>query len=276
MAVVLGLAAALVYGAADFAGGIASKRTPAFAVVVWSQLAGLVVLAVALPLIGTPVPSSRDLALGAVAGVAGGTGVAFLYRGLAIGRMAVVAPITAVGAACLPVAVGLATGERPGLLALGGVVIALVAVVAVSAAPDGTRASGRPGLAEGVVAGLAFGCFFIVLSAIDEAAGMWPLLPARTSILVIGAAAALTRTPLRVAREHAPMVALAGVLDMGANVLYLLAAQTGLLSLVAVLVSLYPASTVLLARLVLGERLARLQVAGVALAITGAGLIAVG
>lgn len=282
MAVVLGLAAALVYGAADFTGGVAAKRTPAMAVVALSQLAGLVVLLIALPLLGTPAPPAGDLAVGAAAGIAGGTGVTLLYRGLAIGRMSVVAPITAVGAACLPVAVGLLRGERPGVLALAGVAVALVAVVAVSmsAAPGGTavRTGGAPlGLVEAILAGLAFGAFFVILSGVSEEAGTWPLLAGRTSsVLVVGVAALVTRTPLRPAQSELPRIALAGVLDMGANVLYVLAVQVGLLSLVGVLVSLYPASTVLLARLTLGERMGRLQVAGVALAVTGAALIALG
>lgn len=274
-AVLFGLGAALVYGAADFTGGLAAKRTPALAVVVLSQLAGLVVLLVALPLLATPVPPVRDLAIGALAGLAGGGGVAFLYRGLAIGRMAVVAPITAVGAATLPVAFGLVAGERPGPLALAGVVVALLAVVAVSSAP-GSADAGRRGLGEAVLAGIGFGCFFIVLSWIGEDAGLWPLAAGRSSVIVAGLAALLTGTPLRAPRPELPRIAVAGVGDMLANVLYLLAARSGLLSLVAVLVSLYPASTVLLARVVLGERLARTQAAGVALAVTGAALIAAG
>jgi drug/metabolite transporter (DMT)-like permease len=275
MVVVLGLAAALVYGAADFAGGLAAKRTPPMAVVVWSQLAGMVVLLVALPLLGDPRPPAGDLASGALAGIAGGAGVGLLYRGLAVGRMAVVAPTTAVGAAALPVIVGLASGERPGLLALVGVATALLAVVAVSASP-GEGGGGRAGLVEAVLAGLAFGTFFILVSRIPAEAGMWPLLAARSSIIVAGIAALVTRTPLRPDPRHLPGIAVAGVLDMGANVLYMLAVQTGLLSLAAVLTSLYPASTVLLARLVLHERLAPVQTAGVGLALGGAVLIALG
>lgn len=305
MAIVLGLAAAVVYGAADFAGGLATRRTPALTVVVLSQLMGLVILVVALPVVATGPPLPGDLARGGLAGVGGGIGVALLYRGLAVGRMSVVAPITAVGAAALPVAWGLVSGERPGVGALVGVVVALVAVVLVSAAAPaeardvvaagpgvgvavrpGTTARGDvlvraraalgPGILEAVVAGLAFGVFFILLGGTSPDAGLWPLLGARTSILVAGAAAAVSRTSLRPAPGQLPRIALAGVLDMGANVLYVLAARQGLLSLVAVLVSLYPASTVLLARVVLGERLAGLQRAGLALAAAGIALIAAG
>lgn len=275
MVVLFGLAAAIVYGAADFTGGYAARRTPALAVVVLSQSAALVALAAVLPLLDTPLPPARDLGLGALAGIAGGAGIGFLYRGLAAGRMGVVAPTTAVGAACLPVVAGMVLGERPGPIALLGVAVALVAVVAVSAAP-GEDASGRRGLADAVIAGIGFGVFFIVLSRVAEDAGLWPLLTARTSIPVVGAAALLTRTPLRTPPAMLPVIALAGILDMAANVLFLLATQTGLLSLAAVLTSLYPASTVLLARVVLGERLGRLQAIGVALALTGAALIAAG
>lgn len=293
MAVVLGLAAALVYGAADFTGGLATKRTHALAVVVLSQVAGLAVLLVALPLTTDGAPAGADLARGAVAGVGGGAGVALLYRGLAVGRMSVVAPITAVGAAALPLLWGLAAGERPSPWGLAGVVLALVAVVLVSAAqgsePGAVAGAGPgagavvrarmrvgPGVVEAVLAGLGFGAFFIVLEGTSADAGLWPLLGARTSILVAGAAALATRTSLRPAPGQLGRIALAGVLDMGANVLYLLASRQGLLSLVAVTVSLYPATTVLLARFVLGERLGGAQRIGLALAAAGVGLIALG
>lgn len=310
MAIVLGLAAAVVYGAADFAGGLATRRTPALTVVVLSQLMGLVVLVVALPFVASGPPLAGDLVRGGLAGIGGGTGVALLYRGLAVGRMSVVAPITAVGAAALPVAWGLVSGERPGVGALVGVLVALVAVVLVSAAspaaagdvavvapsPEASAtgagdvaAAGPgvgvavragtalgPGILEAGLAGLAFGVFFILLDGTSADAGLWPLLGARTSILVAGAAAAVSRTSLRPAPGQLPRIALAGLLDMGGNVLYVLAAQQGLLSLVAVLVSLYPASTVLLARVVLGERLAGLQRVGLALAAAGIALIAAG
>lgn len=303
MAIVLGLAAALVYGAADFTGGLATRRTHALAVVVLSQAAGLVVLLVTLPFVADGGPAGGDLARGAVAGIGGGAGVALLYRGLAVGRMSVVAPITAVGAAALPLLWGLVAGERPSPWALAGVVLALVAVVLVSAAQGsepgdvaaagpgaggvvrarpgagGAARTGRalgPGVGEAVLAGLGFGAFFVVLEGTSADAGLWPLLGARTSILVAGAAALATRTPLRAAPGQGGRIALAGVLDMGANVLYLLAARQGLLSLVAVIVSLYPASTVLLARFVLGERLGPAQRIGLTLAAAGVALIALG
>lgn len=302
MVVVLGLAAAIIYGAADFAGGFATRRTPALTVVVLSQLAGLVVLVTALAVIGQGPPPPGDVLRGAVAGIGGGAGVALLYRGLAVGRMSAVAPVTAVGAAVIPVLWGLATGERPSAWALAGVAVALVAVVLVSRTqdvdgrPDGggvsvpvagpggrgrpaaapRRARLAPGVAEAVLAGIAFGVFFIVLQGTSPDAGLWPLLGARSSVLVAGAAARVTGAPLRAARGQLCWIATAGVLDMAANVLYLVASRQGLLSVVAVLVSLYPATTVLLARVVLGERFGGVQRGGLALAAAGVALIALG
>lgn len=281
MAVALGLAAALVYGSADFLGGLASRRTPAFTVVLLSQLCGFGVLLVALPFVADGAPVPRDLAIGAVAGLAGGGGVALLYRGLAVGTMSVVAPITAVGASVVPVAFGLATGERPGAVALIGVALAVVAVVLVSATP-GTREQVEsrgplpPGIVEAVVSGLAFGAFFILLDATSADGGLWPLVGARTSILVVAVIAVATRTSLRPGPGSLGRIALSGVLDMAANVLYVLATREGLLSLVAVLVSLYPATTVLLARVVLGERLGRVQLLGLGVVAAGVALIALG
>lgn len=281
MAVLFGLASALVYGAADFMGGLQTRRSGPLTVVVWSQLVGLLMLLAALLLLPAAVVAPADVAWGAAAGIGGGLGVTLLYRGLSIGRMSVVAPITAVGAAAIPVLVGTAFGERPSAAALLGVVVALLAIVLVSSVPEalaerqplGWR---RPGLAEAVGAGLAFAAFFICLDRAGDTAGLWPLLAARTSIGVALLAAVTTRTSLRPAPRSLLPIAAVGALDMAANLLYLLATRQGLLSIVAVLVSLYPASTVLLARIVLGERLARPQLAGLGAAAAGVALMAAG
>lgn len=278
MAVVLGLASAVVYGAADFLGGLASKRSSAYAVVVWSQFAGLLVLATAVLFSGEPSPTAEDVAWGAVGGVGGGTGVVLLYRGLAIGRMAIVAPTTAVGAAAIPVVVGLLLGERPAALALVGVVVAIVAIVLVSSAKDGDAAAVRrglpPGLAEAIGSGLGFALFFVCLANTSGETNLWPLLAARVSIAVAALAALATRNTVRPAAGSLPRIALVGILDMAANLLYVLASRRGLLSIVAVLVSLYPASTVLLARFVLRERFTGAQVVGLLAAGAGVALIA--
>ncbi|MBW3615445.1 MAG: DMT family transporter [Actinobacteria bacterium] len=282
VAVVLGLAVAAAYGAADFLGGLSSKRVPATVVVVVSQLSGLPLLAVLVGLAGGH-PSARAVGLGAAAGSVGAVGLSCLYRGLAGGRMSVVAPITAVGAATVPLAWGLIGGERPSPVALAGVLLAVVAVALISRSPDPAPAAqpGRgtdSGVGLAVVAGAAFGTVFVLLDATGPGAGFWPLVAGRTaSIVALVTAATVTgQTLAPPAPRSLPVIAGAGVLDLSANALYLLASRRGLLSVVAVLSSLYPAGTVLLARTVLGERLGGQQVLGLSVAVTGVVLIAAG
>jgi drug/metabolite transporter (DMT)-like permease len=273
MAAVLAATSALVFGAADFLGGVATRRAPVLAVVAVSQLAGLVVLGAMLPLLDGA-PSGADLAWGGTAGLAGGTGLLLFYRALAAGVMSVVAPVTATLAAGVPVLAGLAQGERPGALALTGVAVALLATALVSRGEDAAAPGAPVPLAGALGAGLAFGAFFVLLDRTAATAGLWPLLPARcASLALIFAAAASTRRTLRPTPRALLATLGAGVLDMTANVLYLLAVQRGLLSLVAVLASLYPVSTLLLARTLLGERLRGVQGAGVAFALAAIVLI---
>lgn len=282
MAIILSMAAALTYGAADFLGGLMSKRNRVLRVVFVSQLFGNLLLLVVFAFMNDGVVSSEGLLWGAGAGVGGATGVVLLYRGLAVGRMSVVAPITAVEAASLPVLFGLATGERPSQAALIGVGVAIVAVALISRSSDDTPSDGsdplaRSGIVEALGAGFAFGVFFILLDGADETSGMWPLLSVRfTSFLLLGAAIAATRTPLRPAPGTLVGIAVSGVLDVAANIFYLLSTREGLLSLVAVITSMYPAMTVLLARMWLKERLVRLQMLGLGLAVVGIILIAGG
>jgi drug/metabolite transporter (DMT)-like permease len=277
----LALASAAFYGAADFIGGITSRRADTMAVVLVSQLAGLVMVALLLPVIGTPVPEVRDWIWGAVAGIAGGVGVALLYRALAIGVMSLVAPVTAVCAVAVPVIVAVALlGERPAWLASAGIAVALVAVVLVSQAPAATPSADSAaevssrGLGLALMSGVAIGFFFVALARTSESAGLWPLLFARISSVVFFAAVmtAARRSP----QMPRPVLALAiggGVLDMVANLLYLLASRQGPLTLAVTLSSLYPASTVLLARIVLHERLSSRQWIGVGLALAAIVLI---
>lgn len=275
MAVILALASAATYGAADFLGGLSSRRAPAVAVTLVSQAAGLAVLLAVVAVLGGS-PTGADLGWGAAAGLAGGVGLLLLYRGLAGGTMSVVAPITAVCAAAVPIVAGLAMGERPAALALGGVAVALLAIVLVSreeaAGPRGpvTAVAGTA-----LLAGAAFGLFFVLLERTGEAAGLWPLVAARvSSITLLAVIARAAGQPWGVPRAALSGVLAAGLLDMAANVFYLLAVREGLLSLVAVLASLYPASTVLLATIVLRERLHPVQRTGLAAAAAAVVLIA--
>jgi uncharacterized membrane protein len=277
MAVLLGLCAAITYGAADFVGGLVSRRASAFAVVLISQLIGAPAIMALIPLFGGHY-SPAAMWWGAAAGIFGGTGVVLLYRGLAIGRMAVVAPITAVLAAAVPVVFGLVTGERPAALSLLGVALGFAAVVLISSTPhDATQSRTRAGVVEAIGAGICFGFFFITLDRAPDASGMWPLLGARISAIALVAALVLI-TRASMTREPGTLrwIATAGALDVTANVFYLSATRRGLLSIVAVLTSLYPATTILLARVVLSERLALMQIAGLAVGAGAVVLIAVG
>jgi len=281
MPIPLALLSSLAYGAADFMGGLASRRTSTMPVVVFSQAAGLVLLLLALPLLGGAAPSGAELAWGAIGGMAGGLDVAMLYHALSIAAMSVVAPVTAVTAIAVPVVVGLALGEQPGAPAMTGVGLAAAAIALISRepAPDRPVLMGirGPGVAMALGAGLAIGVFYVALGQTSVRAGLWPLLAARTASVVLLAGFGLaTRRALRPERGAWAMIAGGGTLDMLANVLYLLAVRQGMLSVVAPLSSLYPGATVLLAWIVLGERLHWFQWAGVACAAAAVALITAG
>jgi drug/metabolite transporter (DMT)-like permease len=280
---VLALLSALCYGAADFLGGLTAKRASAITIVVLSQLSGLVLLAIMLPVLPAASPSQADYIWGAVAGLTGGVGVALLYRALAIGVMAVVAPTTAVCAVVIPVLAAIALGERPGPGTLGGIALAIVAIALVSqsshpapvreARGDDTRTR-RLAFALALLSGVVIGLFFLALAQTTEEAGLWPLVMARlVSVGLFTATAALASQSLRVPARVLGVVMAAGVLDMLANLLYVIATRSGPLSVVVTLASLYPASTVLLARLVLHERLSPWQWVGVVCALVAVGVI---
>lgn len=281
MFVLLALVSAGCYGAADFLGGLTAKRANTLAIVVLSQLAGLLLLLVAFPLFPASAPTRMDYLWGAVAGLTGGTGVALLYRALAIGVMAVVAPTTAVCAVAIPVLVAVGLGERPGLVTIGGIALAIVAIALVSQSdhPEPTRReervrTGPSAFSLALLSGIAIGLFFVALARTSAAAGLWPLVAARaTSVGLFTAMAMLASQSLRVPSGIRVTVVAGGALDMLANLLYLLASRLGPLSVVVTLASLYPASTVLLARVVLHERLSPRQWIGIACAMIAVLLI---
>ena len=273
VAVLLALASSASYGTADFLGGLASRRAAATAVVLVSQSVGLATLAVVLALTDRQLPAAVDLGWGGLAGLCGMVGLVLFYRGLAAGTMSVVAPVTAVVSAIVPVVAGLALGERPGWLAMAGIVLAVPAIVLLGwggsppVARGGRRHVDRRALVLAAAAGVGFGLFFVTLSRASSDAGLWPVLAARVaSVTALAALLTLQRAWGGVRAAVSSLSAGAGVLDTTANGLYLLAVQRGLLSEVAVLSSLYPASTIVLASTVLHERLARLQWWGLALA----------
>jgi drug/metabolite transporter (DMT)-like permease len=275
MAVALALVAALAYGLSDFAGGLASRRTSAWPVAFVGSLAALVG-AVVLALVTEGSPTRADLWWGALAGVGSGAGGAFLYRGLAAGRMGVVAPISAVGAALLPVGVGVATGERPELLVWLGIVAAVPGIWLVSREP-GASGELAAGIVDGVLAGLGFGLLFAAMGQVPESAGFGPLALAQGAAVVC---VALTASALRSrwVPWHPSQLwgAVAGLLATVAAAAFLLATQSGLLTIASVVTSLYPAVTIALAAMVLRERIHAAQGLGLVLCGVAVGLVAAG
>ncbi|WP_433210285.1 EamA family transporter [Dactylosporangium sp. CS-047395] len=274
--ILLAALSGLVWGVGDFSGGKASQRADSLLVVVLSKVVSLPLLAVYLLLIPGAL-SAHAMTWGAAAGVLGVLGMFVFYRALAAGAMAIVAPISAVTTALIPVAFGLATGERPGTLALTGAACAIAAIGLVSAAGGaGGRVTGRlVGLA--LLSGAAFGLFFTCLAHAGDGGGLWPIAGAQVAAVAFGAPFAWARfrrgAALPAGSSRRWMIT-AGLLDMSANALYLLAVARGDLSIIAPIASLYPVSTVLLAMLVDRERLRPVQLAGLGLAATALVLVA--
>jgi drug/metabolite transporter (DMT)-like permease len=265
MGILLALAAALLYGSSDFGGGLAARRLGSLRVAVVGSAAATVLAWATLILVGGPGPSLRAVAWGLASGLAGGVGTLVLYRGLARGQMSVVGPLSAVGAAVVPVAAGVALGERPSLLSVAGVLVALPAIVLV-AASGSVRGKLGAGLLDGLVAGLAFGILFIGLAQAGRNAGLWPVASEQTGALLITLAVAVkTREPLRIPVRAAGLPVLAGASGMAATLAYFYATHFSMLAIAAVLVSLYPGVTVLLARTLLHERFTPAQRAGLGL-----------
>jgi drug/metabolite transporter (DMT)-like permease len=278
MALVLAGFAALLYGIADFSGGFAAGRSRILSVLVLSQVMGILVALAGLALVGHASPSRADLGWGFLAGLTGSMGLFMLYGGIAKSIVAIVSPASAVVGAVLPVVFGLLLGERPAANAVVGSLLCLPAILLLTWEGRGERGgkSIRTALVYGVLAGLGFGVFFISLSRTSPAAGLWPLVAARVgSITASLIAMAAAHQSLRTEPEDLAPTLIAGAADMGANILFLLASQSGLLSLVVIIVSLSPAPTVLLARLFMGQRITPVRWAGLALALTGVGLIGV-
>lgn len=272
----MALASSVVWGAADFSGGSLTKRLPTFAVTVVSQAAGFAALLVAAGVRGHV--DSGSFALGVVAGIGGGAGLAAFYRALSLGTMSVVSPLVACGAV-VPFAISLATGERPTALAVGGAAAALAGAVLASLEERRAESAERArAVVLAVVAALALGLFVYFLGLGSRTGdALSALVGARVgSLALLVALAGARRAPLRVPRSALAAVAGVGLADVSANALFAFASGHGLLALVSVLGSLYPVVTVLLAHLLLGERLTRPQQAGVVVALAGVLAIAGG
>jgi drug/metabolite transporter (DMT)-like permease len=275
IAVILALGAAVAWGAADFLGGLKSRAVATLVVVAFGQATGLVLVAAVVAVRGDDAPETRFFVYAALAGLAGAVGIGALYRGLAVGAMSIVAPITATGAV-IPVAVGVGTGERPTGLQGAGLALALGGVVLAARQQGGEDLRGQvaAGVGLALLAALGIGSFLVALDAASEGGVAWALLVQRTVCLgLVLVAAVLVRSDFSFSpADVAPLLAI-GALDMAANALFAVASTRGLVSLVAVVASLYPVTTVLLARVLLGERIAAAQQLGVAGALAGVVLI---
>jgi drug/metabolite transporter (DMT)-like permease len=288
LASVLGLSAALGYGVGDFVGGMLSRRIHFAVVSVTSGAAALVVMAVVVMLAAPATPEPSALLWGALAGTGMGLGSLALFRGLGRGRMGVVAPVSAVTAAAIPVIVGVVLGDRPAAIAWIGVALALPAIWLVSshegeadtAGPAGSRAGLTASVTDGLLAGAGFALLFIGLGLAGDASGLWPVLASEVSALAVMVIAVVPLLPAIERRRLAPVdlagAATVGLLGAAASVAYFFATHAGLLSIVVVLTSLYPAVTVVLAIVITHEPVGRRQALGLALACVSIALIVLG
>jgi uncharacterized membrane protein len=281
LAAVLALASSLSWGLSDFLGGFQSRRHHVLAVMLLSQGLALAILVVAV-LAGAPTEhDAAATAWAASVGLLGLLGLLAFYRALAIGTMSIVAPISATGVA-IPVLVGLASGERPGGLQVAGMVLACCGVVLAAREPPAVdaaaRRTGRTAVGLALLAAIGFGSFFAGIDRAEETADVaWVLLAARTAdVGVLLVACAVLRPPLPGDGRSLLAIGAIGVLDLLANLLFVLATSRGLLSVVGVLGSLYPVVTVILARIVLDERLSRAQARGVVITLVGVVALAAG
>ncbi|MBL8968693.1 MAG: EamA family transporter [Spirochaetaceae bacterium] len=301
MPAAIALLSALLFGTGDFLSGLAARRAGLKRTMLVTQAAGLVLLLAAAPLASSAAPTAADLAWGALAGLCGALGLSALYRGLAEGLAAVVAPVSALVAALLPVLFGAILGERPSATALVGGALCIPAIVLLSWEGGGQAEGGRAkaSLAVGALAGLFLGVFYVAISRTSGGSGLWPLVAARSAALAAIAVAAALGLPLLAGApagsgdatpakpgpargpargpglllRHWPALA-GGAFDASANIAFLVASRSGLLMIVSVVSSLYPAPTVLLARVFFKQRIGPARAAGLVLALAGVALVA--
>lgn len=275
MFVLLAGLSALCYGAADYTGGCATRQSPVFAVLILSQATGLVGILVAAAFVPDTTVRLADMLWGAVAGASGVVGLALLYRALATTVAAVASPAAALVGAAAPVVAGALMGEQPGLAGWIGIGIAIPAVLLLTAERRSGEGTERA-LLLGVLAGLGFGGFFVFISQTSAESGLWPLAGSKVAAIILALAVSwLTGGGFRVNRSGRILAIAAGALDMSANVLFLVASRIGLLAISGVVSSLYPAPTVILASVLDRQKLSRLRVVGLVLALGGVALMTV-
>ena len=267
LSIVYGILSATTWGAADFMGGLASKRTSPYRVLFLAEIAGLLPFTALALLLREPIPAAVDMILGAGSSLLGLTGLLLLYRALASGQMTVAAPVSALFAALIPVIFGFITLGAPPPTTLLGFALALAAVWLISQTGVGNRHFAFTDLRLSLLSGLFFGLYFLVIHRATLNAFFWPLAAARfAGFVAFGLYALIARQPALPPRDIWGLCVVNGIMDIGGNAFYVLAAQAGRIDVAAVLGALYPASTVLLAWIVLKERLTWLQTFGVFLA----------
>ncbi|MFL5649229.1 MAG: EamA family transporter [Chloroflexota bacterium] len=275
--VLLGLFSALVWGGGDFGGGLLSRRTPVFGVVLVSQVVGMSIALLLALVVGETLLVTEDVGWSVVAAVAGGVGITALYHGLSVGRMGVVAPITGVLAALIPVGAGILLEGVPGTLVVAGIVLAIAAVVLVSRVPDDGTHAGPSGMRFALIGGVGLGAFSICLAQISDghAFGALALIRGLEGVM-LAAVILVTRSRWRAKRELLPSMTAVGALDMAGNASFVLAVQAGSLAVAAVLSSLYPVTTVILASVFLRERVTPSHAIGIGLAAAAIACIGLG
>jgi drug/metabolite transporter (DMT)-like permease len=263
-----GMLSALIWGAGDFIGGLASRKSDAYRAVVFSELTGLLALTVILLVFGAQAPPWPDLAWSAAAGGLGCIGLVILFKAFADGKMSQAAPVSAVTAAALPVAVGIFLEGLPGLATIGGFLLALVAIWLIPQSESGGRLTRLADLRLPLLSGIFFGLYFIMMDRGTQEAVLWPMVASRFGgSLVISLYVLARRSPLLPGRAAWPLILLNAALDVGGNAFFILAARAGRMDVAAVLSSLYPGMTVFLAWLVLKERMTARQGLGVLAAL---------
>jgi len=273
--VLLGLGSAIAWGAGDFGGGWTGRRAPVLGIGIGVDAIGAILMVGLALAIGEPLPGATTLLLAALAGVFAVAGIVGLYTGLAIGRMGVVAPVTGLIAALLPVVVGFARQGMPGTEVVAGIGCALIAVVLVSRSHDPD--AGRSGIEYALVGGIGLGLFNVAVGAFPEHRVAWPLVVIKGAALIaLVAIVVVGRRPWRIPRPVLPALVAVALLDLAGNGLYVLATQAGRLDVAATLSSLYPVTTVVLAILLLQERVSRTHLAGIIMAGLAIALIAGG
>ena len=268
---------AIVWGSGDFGGGLLSRRTPVFGVVLVSQVVGMIIAVVIAVVTGETAMPPQDVVWSILAAVTGGIGITALYQGLAVGRMGIVAPITGVMAALIPVTAGILLEGIPQAIVLVGIALAVAAVVLVSRVPDDGTHDGPSGLRFAVLGGVGIGLFSVFVAQISDGHAFWPLALIRgLEGVMLAGIIVLTGSAWRGPRRLLPAMAAVGALDMAGNGFFILAVQAGSLAVAAVLSSLYPVTTVILATIFLRERVTRSHAIGIGLAATAIVCITLG